>query len=828
LGGINRPIDCDSTNVKGPCWESAIAQKAECLVCDLSEKGLISIDGIPLQFHAIDRTVMRLARLAYEKSTLLAIFYPSIYTDILPYVALESVYASYQKQCPNRVLVIPRDLEARAIYQQLATSGGKIHTMLHPAGMVHRNGDVTAFSGSKFEPKILFSSSPSMLPLKAKNIGTVIFEPEHNTELDEIDQVIAWSKRNNIKSLVFIETNPYSPRYIEYKKRNIPIWGWDLCSLKRDFYSDSNLEALESGSNKSEVRQITEKRIQNLVSASSYRVLFLPSSELDTYLERIWKTCEELKRLSIAEKNESLFEVSRWLRMAYYTLCDFIVPGDLLERNLRYFYPFRTIRSRIDQIQNLESRLDVDGTLVSLISTAIQYLNESYRLLNNSTPPKSRALIQCIETAVASNRSLLIIAPNIGTKYAIERYLAEKMDRDIDAIKSELKFEVITRSELRDASFHDVCIFTAALPLSRIDLMTAAVAPRIGFLVHKAEIDSVKNLARFQYTWLNQRYSYDIQISTLCKITGENQSIFEELVPRPNKSELSATILVGEDEISVSSIDTIAEEALFLKIQGEMELESDEDLVLASEDYPEDLELNTDNQDQTTIVAIKIDFESRLWIKLRPRSEVFVIGRRSHVINNILAEEVEIGDTMLITDKGAMRSLEEHTLSVLKRDPRMLKHVGRAEKWVDVLNQGMQHYGHSFINVLTLLKTEGSTITSPYTIYQWSRGYVIGPRDGTDLKRLATLYNDEYLLRDTGKTEQSIKILRGIHHKVKKIIETAVARKTVGSSVDDGLIDKDLNIYWEDFTRRIQFKRVISVAIENETPVTQIGVLGVG
>jgi hypothetical protein len=805
-------------------WEEVIKRHSKSMVSNYGKKGYLKVNAESLDFHITDRTVMRLIRLAYDRASPLAVFYPTVFTDIFAYAALECVYAGYEAQKRRKVLVIPRDLEPRAIYQDLQLRSGPVHKVTHPAGMVHRDGSVSAFSGTRGDPRVLFSSSPDTLPDDsiAPTIGSVIYEPAFNATRDDIRSILDWAGPQGIRSSIFIETDPYSQRLEAYDSMDVPVWGWDACALSLDFGTGRNSIPSYLPKTSDSRRRETWQRISNLARSVDYKVLHIPHSLVDNYLDQVWTIADSIGRMAKNQGIQGLVEAARLLYVGFYRLSHCVAPMDLLEMNAKHFWPFKTIRMHIGRLKSLERTLEAPQSLISAYNKAVSQLEEAYRLLSENTPPKAKSVIQCIDMAKRHSSSLLLVTPNHATKTAVERFIVEKKDIDVSRILRDFNTQIIIRKDLREASFYDVCVFCGVLPFYQAGLLTAGNAPRTAFLAHKCEIERVKKLIKAQRAWLSARFPYQRRVSVLSELIGIEESRISTTIPAPTAEERSVSITIGDEEFNLDDYD-IGDNLTELLHEEEQVSVAEEALYLADDFRNVDSE--NDYQEDAVADAVNLRFSDNTSILLRPRSEIQAISRNGFAVEWKWASTIEKGDTVLILDRKALQSLEEHTVKILKRDPRLFKDVVRVEEWVQTLNEGMREFDHSFEDVLLLLKDEGSKITSPATIYHWTRGHVIGPQDLQNLKRIGRIYNDDYLQRRTREVAGSVKRIRGIHGKVKRMIERTIAQKAMGRRVKSGPLEENLNLYWEDFTDNLSFKRVAGTKTLTEIPITRIGVL---
>ena len=58
------------------------------------------------------------------------------------------------------------------------------------------------------------------------------------------------------------------------------------------------------------------------------------------------------------------------------------------------------------------------------------------------------------------------------------------------------------------------------------------------------------------------------------------------------------------------------------------------------------------------------------------------------------------------------------------------------------------------------------------------------------------------------------------------MIEKTLAHKALGKSLTSESLEKDLNLYWEDFTDDLEFKKVASISEKEDVPITSIGKIG--
>jgi len=178
------------------------------------------------------------------------------------------------------------------------------------------------------------------------------------------------------------------------------------------------------------------------------------------------------------------------------------------------------------------------------------------------------------------------------------------------------------------------------------------------------------------------------------------------------------------------------------------------------------------------------------------------------------ADKIKGNETIVLINKKNVETLAEMVLGVVDEHPSMKRIITLVRSWVHVLQRGMKVSEDTPDDLLRKLQENGSKIKTEMTINWWAKTLRIGPRDKQDIKRIGDIYRDEFLSANYIAVNVAITRLRGIHvslgRKLCRMIPQAgvVAQKKSG---EEGLIDRDLNLYIEDFIDMVSFHKVIEV-----------------
>jgi len=116
---------------------------------------------------------------------------------------------------------------------------------------------------------------------------------------------------------------------------------------------------------------------------------------------------------------------------------------------------------------------------------------------------------------------------------------------------------------------------------------------------------------------------------------------------------------------------------------------------------------------------------------------------------------------------------------------------------------------------LRKIQQRGSKIGTSVAIHFWRSGEIIGPQDKEDIRLIGEVYDDKVLLTNLDRVWKAVQRLRTIHRQLAYNLryllpEYGMAWKSAKDNMDF-VVDRDLNLYLEDFKDAISLERIVSI-----------------
>ena len=137
--------------------------------------------------------------------------------------------------------------------------------------------------------------------------------------------------------------------------------------------------------------------------------------------------------------------------------------------------------------------------------------------------------------------------------------------------------------------------------------------------------------------------------------------------------------------------------------------------------------------------------------------------------------------------------------------------------WVHYLRQALEESGDTFIEIIRKLQEHGAKGPStPGAIFQWVNGAIIGPQDLENIRRIGIIYEKPFLVAKFGDIARAIQRLRNIHRSLARRLNKLIPQAGIEADLKDKentVIDKELELYLEDFANIVSIERIEAVEI---------------
>lgn len=210
----------------------------------------------------------------------------------------------------------------------------------------------------------------------------------------------------------------------------------------------------------------------------------------------------------------------------------------------------------------------------------------------------------------------------------------------------------------------------------------------------------------------------------------------------------------------------------------------------------------------------------RAGLLLRPND--LVSRRQGTAVQRVAAKALEVGDNVVLVDRGARRDLFEEIAERLAERPEYMPLVALIDLWHERAAAAAE-CGLTQREILA--RMEGTAITSPGTIGTWIRGAVDGPLDGADVARFAQAVNDKTLASIAAQVAPALATM----HRVRRRLGYWLAKKVDAAPAlaDDAIVDAQLGVHVADLLESVTDHVVIQVDLRpgRLAPLSALGIV---
>ena len=233
--------------------------------------------------------------------------------------------------------------------------------------------------------------------------------------------------------------------------------------------------------------------------------------------------------------------------------------------------------------------------------------------------------------------------------------------------------------------------------------------------------------------------------------------------------------------------------------------------------------------------AVSAQVPARL-VALEDETAVFLqAGSRVSVIHeddtlaSVDLEHLVRGDRLIIISPTARESIAHRILAVRRGDD-MEQSAGQViSRWQTELQKGIETMQVSYAVLLRKIQNLGSQRVTPMTIAQWTRGDVLGPLDGEDIRRLGQAIGSLWLVQNWQRVGLALVMVRSGHRLLGRQITRLIQRAAVGEyelvKEDDAFL-KQIGITMHELQDAVTLLQVEGVSEEPRLlPAEQTGVV---
>jgi hypothetical protein len=184
------------------------------------------------------------------------------------------------------------------------------------------------------------------------------------------------------------------------------------------------------------------------------------------------------------------------------------------------------------------------------------------------------------------------------------------------------------------------------------------------------------------------------------------------------------------------------------------------------------------------------------------------------------ASSLKVGDELVVIDGEAKKDLLAKVVEVAAGIPELAEAASWIGLWRAALYRAHRRFG-TYTDLAVTLHRLGCERTAT-AVRLWVVGQTIGPRDPTDIRRVASCLEDTLLLKNAANVQSAMRVLRGAHRelgqRIGHIARTVGAATVAGSVSADELIDRRTGLTAGDFREAIEIVEIASISEPIRTP----------
>lgn len=817
-------------------WHEFLIAHADDDLLMVTQKQRLRYQTIPISLHWLDRVCLLLARQAYQSRKSLSISYPVPNCNLPALIATQLVLFNFiqvqtSPHSDNRkqsVMLISPRTEVREHYLGLKISRQPIATAL-PIARLRLQGDPATIlipgETCSQQPSLFHLSRPHLLdaaPWPTK-VGAIVVDYSGGTFNDYALRIQELALQRKVPSVIHITTDPFAPFLEALGCENVLTWIWDHKGLAMEFGS----QLLSDRANARHPFGVGSTQFKNIAQGIEHKLLICRHPAFEAAASRLW---EDLATVQQAFSGQHGMGIHRAIRAAYgifYAMLQMQVPMSVYEEEARNMWGVRSIQRRIADLEAFGSVLRQEATDLAKVywPSLILDLKEMQTALLTGNP-KYDTLVQQVKSHQATRKNLTIVCPNQASRRMLNLCLRAKEGINLGDLTEDSSNDYVrlkTFKELHILDSSDTVLFPGQLSFGRRQYALTAAAPEIGYLAYKDEAERIIRQVTSTHKTLKHLTNDQIRQRTWSALSSARSQY------SPPENNLS------DDEVSVefTTVDgkRISQQAIkatsqatdlslwtpfatveYDVVQGQDVLSSDTEEALRPSEFA-----STVRQD-ALVPALRIEFVDGFCLA-EPDSHMTVLLLSSNKTDERRVQGLRPEDIVIFVDSDQKRQLYESVLERIRLHPAMGATYILASYWQQAIREGFFRSNLSYDEFHRQMQELGSQIETSQAVYFWVQGWVLGPRDGEDIRRIGEVLGDQVLIKEWKEINRSVKKVRGLHlslaRKLNRVIVQAGIKSKEPESADE-CIDQDLKLYLDDFRDSISVHRIIHVSKEIE------------
>ena len=792
-------------NAAVPCRQAEPQRSvSESVLCWASDEGFLNYDGEALAFHSLDKDLLNKTAQLSEEVGDFCFLYPTYRFNLTLPICLELLYdLNYPSPKGSKTTVLLISKAERSFiknYAKIRTSSLWLFQDVFPIGIVKSDGTLLrrmrlghGRQPSYAPPRLLISDSTSNLPVsEVPHIGAIVVDLSYLRFNENIEDLVAWKKKNKIPCLITLETNPYSKSFRVWTKLSLPFYSWTKQKLKSLYLKDE--AAINSDPlifDNPFACSIAEIRNKVEGFESKHHLLDDDNDACKSFK----KARENYQSLRISAVGELQDKIARRYLLLVKNAEHLLCPPSVYDSQKGYYLYTRPFPVQLDEIEGFRRMFqNEDGHFASLLEKSYLDAEQLLADLQNDNP-KSRVVCELVDLALTENKSLLILAKNQTHANATETYIANRFHFDSRDFK-EHRIAISNVRDLRQTNAADLCVVSGLPEWETWGILRAAVGKRTVYLLYSDE---------------NKIFDYQIK---------QDNALYERTIKSKNRraflsilGDSEADVSGTEAELRSTALDKEWAESASLKLNPIFENLIKEEA--AAEIEAEDAIFDDETREkvsQTIIDGFKVTFSDGMQLYVHGEKSLNRIDHKNE-LKLVTPSRLRKGDLLMIINNNAARSLTSHLFKQAEYHPELQHITVQYLAWVHLLNNHLKESEMTLSELLFKMKQRGTDIQTASALYAWSRALVFQMRNKENIAVVGEIFGDEYLKNEADAIYEAMGKLKRIHIRLirglkKMILQGAL---TTGITDDDEIIDEDLGLHLHQFKDTVRLKQVESV-----------------
>lgn len=791
---------------------------------------------IPVHLHWLDSVCLLLARRAYESRQSLLISYPSPLCNLPALVAAQLVLFNFVQAHtvhdtavhPRFVMLISPRTEVREQYQGLKIGRQSLAAAL-PVARIRAQGEPAIIpvpdENCNPQPHLFHLSRPHLLDAPwPDRLGAIVVDHFNGTFSSYAGRIQDLAARRQIPTVIHITTDPFAPFVEDLSNQGVLSWVWDHMGLANEF--GIQLRSTQQG--EQHPFNVSSSQFRNVAEGIQHKMLVCHHPAFESAAQRLWNDLSTVQQSFSGRHGMGIHRAIRAAYGTFYAMLQMQVPLPVYEEEARNLWGIRSIQRRIADLEAFAPILKHEAPdLADVYWPSLIFDLKEMQTALSAGNPKYDTLVQQVRHNREMNKTLTIICPNHASRRMLRLCLQAREGLEINDVEShDTSNNLIclsTFKELNTLRATDVLLFPGQFSLGRRQYILTTAAPEICYLTYATEVERLERQIAATHHTLKQMCDERVRQRTWSalfpSLSEQNPPEFDQ-----NDAEVATRFswIEGKriSQKTIASVTSAIDLSLWTPfstvdydiVQSQDTLTSDDEEALRPSEFA------PISRQNALVPALRVEFIDGFCLA-EPDSRMTVLLLATNKTDERRSQNLRPDDVVIFVDGDQKRKLYDTVLERIRLHPAMGATYILASYWQQAIREGFFRSGLNYDEFHRQLQLLGSKIETPQAVYFWVQGWVLGPRDGEDIRRIGEVLNNQVLIQEWQEINRAVKKVRRLHLslalKLNRIIVQAGIESQKHNAADE-CIDPELNLYLDDFRDSISIHRVIRLNSEVE------------